>query len=64
MGNGIKTQEGRARVAAGTGGIMKEWGRDLKKETNEAAEQKFPGQQAGLQNNFLREVRDASLLET
>lgn len=45
MGNGVKTQEGRAGVASGTGGIMKEWGRDLKKETNEAAGQKFPGQQ-------------------
>lgn len=37
-------------------------GRDFKKETNEAAEQKFPGQQ-GCRIIF-SEVRDASLLET
>lgn len=61
MGNGVKTQEGRVS------GVWyrrhnEGMGRDFKKETNEAAEQKFPGQQ-GCRIIF-SEVRDASLLET
>lgn len=44
MGNGVNTQgEGRESVAFGTGGHSEKWG-DFKKEKNEAAEQKFPGQ--------------------
>lgn len=62
MGNGVKTQEGRVSVAFGTGGNNEGMGRDFKEETNEAAEQKFPGQQ-GCRIIF-SEVRDASLLET
>lgn len=44
MGNGVNTPEGRESVAFGTGGVIKEWGEILKRNKNEAAEQKFPGQ--------------------